>query len=420
MKSGFPLLATFSRFLEDAIIRSSPAWLAASFCVVALLTNAPATHATELNLRLIGSQQIATGTLFQGIEFGGISGLDLLVDGTYVGLSDDRGGERGTPRFYNLSLSYDGAGFSGVTINSQTFMQRPDGSAFPSSMRTVDPEGIRLLPNGNLAWSSEGNWSSTPSARYQPFVREMRLDGSYVGQYTLPAMFDYVDNTTTGGRNNKLFEALAVTPNGMLYTANEDALIQDGNITTLTSGSVVRVTAIKPSIGMAGAQYAYLLPPIPVDAAPGAPFGPDNGLPELLAIDDTSFIALERAFASGVGNTIRLVRTTITSQTTDVSGVASLIGATYTPMTREVLLEMPLVYEGIVLDDMEGMSWGQTLANGNRTLVLVADNNFSSTQRTLFMAFEVSVVPEPATGALLICGLAALMGWRRVRTQASA
>ena len=32
---------------------------------------------------------------------------------------DERGGERGTPRFYNISLNYDATGFSGVTINSQ-------------------------------------------------------------------------------------------------------------------------------------------------------------------------------------------------------------------------------------------------------------------------------------------------------------
>jgi len=387
--------------------------------IVAALALAYSTvgQAADLNLRLIGSQQIPTGTLFQGVEFGGISGIDRLPDGSYVAVSDDRGGERGTPRFYNLSLSYGANAFTGVTINSQAFMQRPDGSNFPSNSRTVDPEGIRVLANGNLAWSSEGNWSSNPAVLYQPFVREMRADGSFVSEYTLPGMFNYVDNTTTGGRNNKLFEALALTPSGALYTANEDALIQDGGLTTLTSGSVVRITAIDPITGLAGKQFAYELPRIPVDAAPGAPFGPDNGLPELLAIDDSSFIALERAFAFGVGNTIRLVKTTITAQTTDISGVASLIGASYTPMTREVLLEMPITFEGVTLDNMEGMSWGQTLPNGNRTLVLVADNNFNaSTQTTLFMAFEVSAVPEPGTLALMLAGVATVAGFRRRRT----
>jgi hypothetical protein len=351
-------------------------------------------QAADFSLRLIGQQSLPTGTLFQSVEFGGISGLDQAADGNYWALSDDRGGERGTPRFYNISLNYDAAGFNGVTINSQVNMRRPDGTAFPANARTVDPEGIRLSPNGNLYWSSEGNWSTNVTNRYQPFVREMKIDGTYVRSFNTPAMFDYVDNITTGGRNNRLFEALAVTPNGKIYTANEDALIQDGHLATLAAGSKLRVTALDPVSGSATAQYVYELPPIPIDAAPGAPSAIDNGLVELLAISDNQFIAVERAFASGVGNTIRLTLTGFDAGTTDVSGIASLTGARYTPMSRELLLEMPITYQGVTLDNIEAISWGKTLANGNRTLVLAADNNFNVTQTNLFMAFEVIPVAE--------------------------
>ena len=168
-----------------------------------------------------------------------------------------------------------------------------------------------------------------------------------------------------------------------------------------------------PVSGAAGAQYAYALPQIPVDAVSGAPFGPDNGLPELLAISDTQFIAIERAFAFGVGNTIRLTLAEITADTTDVSGFASLAGAAYTPMRRTLLLEMPITYQGITLDNIEGVSWGHTLANGNRTLVLAADNNFSATQSTQFIALEVSAVPEPEQYAQLLAGLGLLALARR-------
>lgn len=372
-----------------------------------------AAQAADFSLRVIGATSLPTGTLFQGVEFGGISGLDRAADGTYWAIADDRGGERGTPRFYNLSLDYDAAGFNGVTLNSQTYMQRPDGTTFPSNARTVDPEGIRVAPNGNLYWSSEGNWNANTASRYQPFVREMTTSGVFVREFATPAMYNYVDNASTGGRNNKLFEALTVTPNGTIYTANEDALVQDGPLTSISNGSVVRLTALDPVSGAAGAQYAYQLPPIPVDAVPGAPFGPDNGLPELLAISDTQFIAIERAFAFGVGNTIRLTLAEITADTTDVSGIASLTGTDYTPMRRTLLLEMPITFEGITLDNIEAISWGKTLANGNRTLVLAADNNFSATQSTQFIAIEVSAVPEPETYALLLAGLGLLSQARR-------
>ncbi|MCR6665507.1 MAG: esterase-like activity of phytase family protein [Methyloversatilis sp.] len=370
-------------------------------------------QAADFSLRVIGATSLPTGTLFQGVEFGGISGLDRAADGTYWAIADDRGGERGTPRFYNLSLDYDAAGFNGVTINSQTYMQRPDGTTFPSNARTVAPEGIRVAPNGNLYWSSEGNWNANAASRYQPFVREMTTSGVFVREFATPAMYNYVDNASAGGRNNKLFEALTVTPNGTIYTANEDALVQDGPLTSVSNGSVVRLTALDPVSGAAGAQYAYELPPIPVDAVPGAPFGPDNGLPELLAISDTQFIAIERAFAFGVGNTIRLTLAEITADTTDVSGIASLTGADYTPMRRTLLLEMPITFEGITLDNIEAISWGKTLANGNRTLVLAADNNFSATQSTQFIALEIAPVPEPETYALLLAGLGLLSLARR-------
>lgn len=383
--------------------------------VALLATFAGHALAADFSLRVIGEQRIATGTLFEDVEFGGISGLDRAADGRYWAISDDRGGERGTPRFYNLSLDYDAAGFNGVTVNSQTYMQRPDGSTFPSNARTVDPEGIRVAPNGNLYWSSEGNWNSNAASRYQPFVREMTTSGAFVREFATPTMFNYVDNATTGGRSNKLFEALTVSPGGTIWTANEDALVQDGPLTSISNGSVVRVTALDPVSGAAGAQYVYALPPIPVDAVPGAPFGPDNGLPELLALSDTQFIAVERAFAFGVGNTIRLTLAEIMPDTTDVSSFDSLIGATYTPMRRELLLEMPISFDGITLDNIEAISWGHTLANGNRTLVLAADNNFSGTQVTQFIALEVSAVPEPTRIVQFLAGLGLMTLTLRMR-----
>lgn len=193
------------------------------------------------SLRLIGDYSIKTKTLFDGVEFGGISGLDRAPDGSYWAISDERGGERGTPRFYNLGIQFDDKAIQAVTIRKMVTLKGRDGQPLPGTRRTVDPEGIRVAPNGNLYVSSEGNFSTDPASLFQPFVREIKVDGSFVRDFETPAAFNYVDNTTSGGRNNKLFEALAVTPDGSVFTANEDALVEDGPLTTLAAGSVIRV-----------------------------------------------------------------------------------------------------------------------------------------------------------------------------------
>jgi hypothetical protein len=41
------------------------------------------------------------------------------------------------------------------------------------------------------------------------------------------------------------------------------------------------------------------------------------------------------------------------------------------------------------VDNIEGIAWGPVLENGNRSLVLVSDNNFNDTQVTQFIAIEV-------------------------------
>jgi hypothetical protein len=61
------------------------------------------------------------------------------------------------------------------------------------------------------------------------------------------------------------------------------------------------------------------------------------------------------------------------------------------------------------------MTWGETLADGRRTLIFVSDNNFSSTQFTQFLAFAVTPVPLPAALPLFGGGVAviALVARRR-------
>lgn len=348
---------------------------------------APTTPTTIQTLKLIGDYNIPTKTMYNGIEFGGISGIDRDSQGQYWAISDDRGGERGAPRFYQLSIELDQQKLHRVNIQKMIYLRDHNNQLLPSDKRSMDPESIRVAANGNLYISSEGNFVANATS-VQPFVREYKLNGEYVGEFKLPEIFHYVDSKTTGGRSNKLFESIALSPKGQLFTANEDALVQDGEISNLEQGGIVRVMKLDTKTQKSLAQYVYPLEKIPHASVAGG-YPADNGLSEMLAVDENQFIAVERAFADGIGNTIRLYRTQIAADTTDVQQLNSLKNTQYTPMKKQLLLELPVKYQNIKLDNIEGITWGPTLANGHRSLILVADNNFSDQQTTQFIAFEV-------------------------------
>ena len=385
-----PLLNTHAQWRQGLAGLALAASASLSFHALAqpVATREPAPALDRIaSLRWIGSFTLPTGTLFEGTEFGGISGLDRAPDGRYWALSDDRE----TPRLYALRIDLDQRGLYGVHIEQVVKLLGAGGQPLPA--RTTDPEAIRLTAAGQLLIASEGQWSADAARRHQPFVRQFRTDGHWMRSFELPKAFDYADNTTTGARNNKVFESLAITPGGAVFVANEEALIDDGPVATPEAGSWLRVMKLDPTSGTPVAQYAYALPPIPLRRPPGEGRADvsraDNGLTELLALNEDSFIAVERAYVPGEGVTVRLVLTRIEAATTDVSQIKSLPNAAFQPMSRQLLLALPIPLNGLLIDNIEAIAWGPPLANGNRSLILVSDNNFSRLQTTQFLALEV-------------------------------
>ncbi len=81
-----------------------------------------------------------------GVEFGGISGLDFdSATGHYLAISDDRS-ERGPARFYELNVDVDVSGLKAVSVVKQVTLKDKNGAPFAA--RTVDPESIRLGKDG--------------------------------------------------------------------------------------------------------------------------------------------------------------------------------------------------------------------------------------------------------------------------------
>jgi hypothetical protein len=311
------------------------------------------------------------------------------------------------------------ASFTGVTFNAVTTFKTPAGT--PYAALQIDPESIRKLSNGNFIYSSEGDTSRNIDA----FIREATPNGDYVRSYTIPGTFQQTGPAgTTGVRNNLAFESLTLANGGATtISATENALRQDGPAASFGVGSPSRIVTFDTATGAPGAQFVYDVAPVANPSVPAAGFS-TNGLVELLSIGGTRHLALERSFVTGLvtptsatGNSIQIYLID-TAGATDVSGFASLAGETYTPVSKTLLFDLDSL--GIPLDNIEGITFGERLANGHRSLILVSDNNFAGSQFTQFLAFDAGAVPEPASWAMLVAGFGLVGGAMRRRAAVAA
>jgi len=345
------------------------------------------------SLHFLGATTIPNDATVDGALVGGLSGLDYdPASGQWVIISDDKS-DKAPARFYRAGIDLsDGA--PKVVLEHAVLLQQADGKPYPNAKaggEVPDPESIRFDPSGAaLWWTSEGDRKLGLS----PFVRETAPDGKFIANLALPEMFTIHKDQERGPRHNLSFEGLSFTPQGdALWLGMESALYQDGPIATTSAGTVARFSKFDRR-GKLLAQYAY-----PVDPIQAVPTGKnaDNGVSEILALDDDRLLVLERSGVEGANGIwtlyIRLYEAAV-GAATDISNIPALAGAKVEPMTKRLVLDLSKLPElGSAalpkIDNIEGVSFGPDLPNGHRSLVLVSDNNFNPDQITQFLAFEV-------------------------------
>jgi hypothetical protein len=348
---------------------------------------APAPERSVQSVRLIGEQVLANDLKIDGVQVGGLSAVDYdPATRLWYFLSDDRV----SSRFHTAELDYDGQRFSSVRFRSTIALKDMNGKVYSNASGSpsiaADPESFRIDPQGGgLWWGSEGD----RARGLDPFVARMAIDDVANLILPAPALFRMSPTQEKGSRNNATYEALSFSADGKsLWVGMEAPIYEDGPLPTPTSGAVSRFTQFDRA-GAVLRQVAY-----PIDAIPKAPTGPnaDNGVSEMLAINDHQFLVIERAGVQAAdgnySNYIRLYEIE-TEGATDVRGLASLVGADYKPVRKRLVLDLNTL--GLAkLDNIEGIAWGPKLPNGNDTLVLVSDNNFNTaSQITQLLAFEV-------------------------------
>jgi hypothetical protein len=409
-------------------MKSSATTTALAFAGTLLALCGSADAAPPLTLGYLGQQIVPSGTPFASTTVGGLSGIDYNPGSdSYFAISDDRSA-LSPARFYELSLNLTQfrrsatPGMAGVGFMNVTTVLTPGGTPFATN--TVDPESLRYNPaTGTFYWSNEGQ--RIAGGLQAPTVREMGRDGSHLRSFAVPTR--YLPLGSAGGNqpgdsgvvNNLAFESLTLSIDGRtVYTATENALVQDGPVATLNNGSAARLLSFDIATGASRAEYVYNVGPVALPPQPAGGFA-TNGLVDLLAIGEQQFIAVERSFAAGAatpgtpvtGNTIRLYHVDA-RHATDVSALDSIAGLAHiVAVDKTLLLDLSDLRNddgsALALDNIEGLTWGP-LVNGQQTLILVADNNFSPSQFTQFVALSVTPVPEPRTLALSFFGLLVL------------
>jgi hypothetical protein len=339
-------------------------------------------------LRFIGETTLPHRMEFQGTTVGGLSGIDYDAKrGIFYLIADDRS-DINAARFYTARIPITADTLGKTELLSMVTLKKSDGAVFGSrkddAANVPDPEAIRYRPDTDtLLWTSEGD----KKLLLDPFLREMKLDGSFVRNVATSSMFA-MQKGNAGSRENATYEGLSLSADGRsVWVAMEGARYEDGATPSFESGGAsIRLTQYDVASAKSIRQIAYAMDAIPARPMPPTGFA-DNGVPEILMLDTHRMLVLERSYAQGVGNSLR-VYVIDTRDSADVINIPALSATNHSPVRKRLLINFDSLNLA-KLDNTEGMSFGPRLANGNRTLIFVSDDNFNRSQITQFLAFEL-------------------------------
>jgi hypothetical protein len=177
-----------------------------------------------------------------------------------------------------------------------------------------------------------------------------------------------------------------------LFTATENALIQDGSEAKPNTSSPCRILQYNLVTKQLEKEFLYQTEPVTPLLDISKHFA--SGLPDLLAVDNRgNFLSLERAF-TGLGFYIALFQVSL-EEADDIHNIDSMKQAdtkNIKPVQKKLLLDLRKL--DVLLDNIEGLTFGSKLPDGQPSLILVSDNNFNSLQRTQILAFRLKMEPR--------------------------
>jgi hypothetical protein len=384
-------ISQFAQFFTIMKIFTQVALWSGFTLATTLAALVPTAQAFEIqSATFIGQQTIPNNAPIAGTpatNLNGLSGITYAGNDTYYVVNDNA--PTGDAKFHTLTIKIQGI-VPGSAVQvlpvSTTYLKTATGTAIPA--QALDNEGIALTRDGKLWISSEGYITRNPVV--DPTINQFSVKtGQQLG--TLPidakfkATFEANGNQLTGIQTNRGFEGLTITPDNRYLTAmTESALITDGTQkflkNTLTNPSEFRRSRVLRNDlqTQTSQEFLYNAETIPVNIfAPGL-----TAVSEILALDSTGdrYLALERTYVQSSPSVFSAKLYEV-----DLKG-ATDIGTKNAGSTGIIPAQKQLVFDFANLrtkmPNLEAMTWGPVLPNGQRSLILMSDNNYSPSSPT--------------------------------------
>lgn len=335
-------------------------------------------RSAKYQIKFLDEYILGSEKRFQGNLIGGLSGIDY--DGSNFVLISDKAQ---SPEIYTAEIKIENFKIDSIYFKSVEKLSCDD-------IKVFDSESIRFLPRkpGYLV-STEGNINSNNS----PEIIEIDTQGKCRKTYNLPPHFKL--DPPNKPRQNGVFEGLSLDDSGEgFWVVNEIPLKEDGRKPKLyNTNSPVRLTHYQLDNQNPDFQMSYDLDRL--IKIPLLPFGL-NGVTEILQIDSNHILVLERSFSAGhksKGNRIKLFLV-------NISGAENTLEYDSLKNHKDSKLDKILLFDSKsikpqleykFIDNIEGITFGPELSNGNKSLILVSDNNFNALGQQLnqFLLLEL-------------------------------
>ncbi|KAF7786115.1 hypothetical protein PRUB_a0578 [Pseudoalteromonas rubra] len=337
-------------------------------------------NSAAMQLEFLDEFIVSADLRVDGDKVGGLSSIEY-TNGRYLLIADDSK----KPRYFQANIAIKGQKIEQVQFEkSLPLVNKQTRSG------VVDPESLRIAPNGkDIIWTSEGSIKY----KHAPAIFMQTKQG--LVNFTLPKMFEI--SKTSGPRHNAVFEGLTVAHSGKgIWVSAEGALKQDGEESNIEHGSLVRISYFDFASKSMQKQFAYYLEPMVnrPEAKPDA--FRTTGLVEILQVNEHQLLTMERSYTAGIadgGNDVSIYLIDL-KDVTDTSQMASLNQQSVRPARKTLLLDMASIKQQLGskhIDNLEGMTFGPRLANGNMSLLMVSDDNFNvhGKQLSQILLFEV-------------------------------